>query len=158
MTIVFQRHILPAALALIFVLTLFPFIESVLRYTEKDGPAIQWEGVEVLTPIVRPGENLVFVYTRTHHHQCPADLRRFIMFPDGNIAVRLPILPGGGRTPDGESKSVKVEVPIPLEPDPGYRPWRTGAYIYRMTAVRFCKDRIEYDTAIPDVHFKLEVP
>jgi hypothetical protein len=158
MTVVFQRHILPAILALIVFLTALPFIESVIRYSGSDGPAIEWKSVRVLTPVVRPGEKLVFEYTRQHMHQCPSDLRRFIMLPNEDIVVRFPLVPGGGRVAEDAVKTVQSSVVIPLTPDDGKEAWRTGPYIYRMTAVRFCKDRIEYDTAIPDVHFKLEVP
>lgn len=158
MTVVFQRHILPAALALIFVLTLLPFVESVLRYSKSDGPAIEWQSVKVLTPVVRPGEKLVFEYTRQHMHQCPADLRRFIMLPNEDIVVRFPLIPGGGRVAEEAIKTVQSSVVIPIVPDEGKEAWHSGPYIFRMTAVRFCKDRIEYDTNIPDVHFRVEVP
>jgi hypothetical protein len=149
------QHFIAATLALIVFMVSLPFVDSVLRYTADGGPAIEWQSALALTPVVRPGNTFEFEYTRQHHHQCPADLRRFILDGKGDIAVRFPLIPGGARVAEDTFKTVRSSVIIPARKDNG-EPWVPGAYTYRMTAVRFCDDRIEYDTNVPDISFFLK--
>lgn len=152
-----KQHAIAAALALIIFLTALPFIQSIMFYVNEEGPAYEWFSARVLTPVVRPGETLKFEYTRIHRHQCPADLRRYIVRPaDDEILVRFPVITGGGRLPEEKPKTVEFEAVIPPMMD-NNKPWVSGEYIYRMTAVRFCNNSIEYDTKVPDVRFTLKV-
>ena len=155
MTTRLYQHLIAATLAVLVFLTTLPFIDSVLRYTEDEGPAIEWKSAKTLTPVVRPGGLLEFEYTRQHIYQCPADLRRFIMTPNEDIKARLPVIPGGARMAEDTVKTVQSSVRLPLTTDSG-DPWTSGPYLLRMTAVRFCKHEIQYDTSIPDVFFIID--
>jgi hypothetical protein len=155
MTTRLYQHLIAATLAVIVFMTTLPFIDSVLRYAEDDEPAIAWRSARVLTPVVRPGDLLKYEYTRQHLHQCPADLRRFIMTPNEDIVVRFPVIPGGARSAEDEVKTVQSSVRLPPMLDSG-APWTSGPYLLRMTAVRFCKTAIQYDTSIPDVFFTVD--
>lgn len=150
-------HMIPALLAAIMFFTTLPFVESVVRIYGRTSPAIEWHGVEVLTPVVRPGGILELVYTITVNRQCPSDLRAFVVAPDGTVPIRLPILTGGYTRSTSVPTRVPVKIPVARTSDPGLAPLQSGPHIYRATATRYCPEGVETDNEIPDATFTLEV-
>lgn len=152
-----NRHLIPAILALIAMLVTLPFLESASRIYSHTIPAIEWHGVEVVTKMVRPGENLELLYSATINKQCPSDLRGFIVSPDGSVPIRFPIVAGGYARPDEAPVEIRVKVQLPEVSDPGLAPLTTGEYTYRANATRYCPDGVEYDNSVPDAKFSMEV-
>jgi hypothetical protein len=158
MSVKFQQHAIAATLALLVFLTTWPVVESVIRGVERSQSAIEWHGVEVVTKTVRPGDNLEIVYHATVNKQCPADLRGFLVAPDGAVPVRYPVVAGGYSKPSDLPVEVRVKVKVPETSDPGLAALVSGEYIYRTLATRYCPDGVEEDHEVPDARFKLEVP
>jgi hypothetical protein len=151
-------HIVPALLALIAFFTTLPFIEAALRIHSSAQAAVEWHGVEVISKVVRPGDNLELTYSATINKQCPSDLRAFIVAEDGTVPVRYPTVAGGYTRPSVEPVEIKVRVKVPPHADPGLADFISGEYVYRTTATRYCPDGVEIDNDIPDAPFRLEVP
>jgi hypothetical protein len=151
------EHFIPALLALVVFFSALPFIESIMRLRSTAQEAITWHGVEVITKTVKPGDVLELVYMLTVNKQCPADLRGFIVAPDGSVPIRLPTIVGGYARPSNDQSQVRVRIPIPKTSDPGLAPLTSGKYTYRTMATRYCHDGVENDNAIPDAQFNLDV-
>jgi hypothetical protein len=128
-----------------------------IRIHHRSQPAITWHGVEVVNDVVRPGGLLEVIYSLTVHKQCPADLRGFIVAPDGSVPIRLPTLAGGYAQPSESIVKVRVKLPVPLQSDPGLAPLQSGQHTYRTIATRYCPEGVEQDNNIPDATFSLEV-
>jgi hypothetical protein len=152
-----QLHLIPALLACIVFFTTIPFVESVIRIHHRTTAAIEWHGVNVVTGTVKPGDVLELVYTLTVNKQCPADLRAFIVAPDGTVPIRIPTIAGGYARPSEVPVEIKVKIPVPKTSDPGLGPLQSGLHTYRATATRYCPDGVEDDNSIPDATFTLEV-
>ena len=145
----------PAMLALILFTVLLNAAETVNRWIERQTVAISWTAVNVETPVVGPGDMLSMTYTATINKQCPADLRGFLVAPDGSVPVRFPVVAGGYSRPSTDPKPIRVAIAIPKASDPGLGPLAPGRYVYRTVATRYCADGVEYDTSIPDASFVL---
>lgn len=152
-----KEHILPAIMAVLVFFVTVPFVESVFRFYSHYQPAVEWHGVEVISKVVRPGDNLELLYSATINKQCPSDLRAFFIAPDGSVPVRLPPVAGGYARPSDEEVEIKVKVMVPKTSDPGLAPLVSGEYTYRAIATRYCPDGVEDDNDIPDAKFHLEV-
>lgn len=150
-------HVVPVLLAVIVFFTTVQFVESVMRAHGRTQAAIDWHGVEVISKVIRPGDNLEIVYSATINKQCPSDLRTFMVAPDGTVPVRLPTVAGGYAKPSDTPVEIRVKVPFPKTSDPGLAPLAGGEYIYRAMATRYCPDGVEDDNTIPDARFRLEV-
>jgi hypothetical protein len=150
-------HIVPALLALLVVLSVAPFIESIIRFESRTKSAIEWHSVDTVTKKIKPGDILEIVYSATINKQCPSDLRGFVVAPDGTVPIRFPTLSGGyAKASDGPT-NIRVKIPIPEKADIGLAPLKTGEYAYRTLATRYCPDGVEDDAHIPDAKFTLEV-
>lgn len=145
----------PAMLALILFTVLLNTAETVGRWIDRQTVAVSWAAVSVDTPIVGPGDTLSMTYTATINKQCPADLRGFLVAPDGSVPVRFPVVAGGYSKPSQDPLPIRVAIAIPNASDPGLAPLAPGRYVYRVVATRYCPDGVEYDTAIPDASFIL---
>lgn len=152
-----KQNLIAATLALIAFFTFLPFAETVWRGVERNQSAIDWHGVETITKTVRPGDNLEIVYGATINKQCPADLRGFLVAPDGSVPVRYPVVAGGYAKPSDAPVEIRVKVKVPETADPGLAPLVTGEYIYRTLATRYCPEGVEEDHDVPDARFNLEV-
>ena len=149
--------IFPPIVAVIMAMIAINSADVIHRWWEGTGPAIEWRGVEVITTTVQPGGQLEMIYTAVVHRQCPADLRGFIIAPDGTVPVRFPIVSGGYAMPSDEPIRIRVSIAIPHRSDLGLAALKTGPHIYRTMATRYCPAGAETDVAIPDVPFHLEV-
>lgn len=152
-----MRNSLPAFLALIVVLVAFPFFESISRIYSNTVPAIEWHGVEVITKVVQPGDNLELLYSATINKQCPSDLRGFVVASDGTVPIRFPTVAGGYAMPSEKPVEIRVRLQLPKTSDNGLAPLQTGEYIYRTISTRYCPNGVEYDNNIPDAKFSMEV-
>ena len=155
-----KLHLLPAVLALIVVFVTVPFIESTLRIYKSQTTAIDWYGVKVNNPnnTVKLGDILSITYKAKINKQCPSDLRGFLVFEeDHTVPVRFPTLAGGYAKPSEGPTDINVKIPMPLISDAGLVPLKSGEYIYRTIATRYCPEGVEEDIKIPDAHFNLEV-
>lgn len=150
-----RQHIIAATLALIVFFTALPFAESVINLHYKAQSAIEWENVKILNDVVYPGDIIEVVYKAKVNKLCPADLRGFIVAPDGTVPIRYPIVAGGYTKPTEEPTEIKVKVVMPLTSDPGLAPLVSGEYAYRAIATRYCPEGIEEDTDVPEAKFKL---
>jgi hypothetical protein len=150
-------NFIPAMLALIVFFTTLPFVESVLRLYARSIPAVEWYSVQVVSPIVRPGDILEIIYTVRVNRQCPSDLRGFLVAEDGSVPVRFPTVAGGYTEPSEEPHEVRVKIPIPRKADGALGPLEKGSYVYRTTATRYCPEGVEQDDDIPDAPFILEI-
>jgi hypothetical protein len=149
---------LPPVLGFMLAMALIQMSPSILNWWHARGQAIDWLGVKVLTPVVRPGGILRITYTAVVHRQCPSDLRTFIVAPNGALPVRFPTVRGGYTPPSDGPVDILVEVQIPTSADPGLAPFTSGPHVYRTVATRYCAHGFEDDVAIPDARFLLEVP
>jgi hypothetical protein len=152
------KHLIPAMLALIFVTTILPAIESGQRFWGRTVNPIEWYGVGVTTPTVHPGGTLKMVYKARVNRQCPSDVRSFIVAPDGTVPIRMPTVAGGYTKPSEEIVEIPISVAIPKQSDPGRPPLTSGPHKYRSHVTRYCHDYVHEDFAIPDAVFRLEVP
>lgn len=152
------RHFVPFMLAILFLFVILPFFESASRIVNSYERAIDWKGVEVITPKIAPGDTLELVYWATINKQCPSDIRGFLIADDGSVPVRFPTVAGGYAKPDDDELSIRVNIAIPKKSDSGLAPLKTGRYIYRSVSTRYCPNGIEDDNATPDAEFYLEVP
>ena len=150
-------HIVPLLLAVLVFFTTVPFIETMFRVHRAAQAAIEWHGVEVVSKVVRPGDNLEIVYTATINKQCPSDLRGFIVTEDGSVPVRYPTVAGGYSRPSNLPVEIRVRIKVPETADPGLAPFVNGEHVSRATATRYCPDGVETDNSIPDAPFTLEV-
>ena len=154
-----QKQLVPAFLAIIAFFTLLPFIETTTRIYNKSQRAIDWHSVNVVNKAVKPGEVLEIEYSLTVNKQCPSDLRGFIISSDDNyVPVRYPPVAGGYVKPTQHPIETRVKITIPTKADNGLAPFKTGSYVYRAVATRYCPEGIEEDTDIPDAPFYLDVP
>lgn len=158
MTLHIARHALPAALALLIVMVGINTIRTVSYWWRELTPPITWGPVRLVTPTVRPGGELKMIFTHTINRQCPADLRRFLVAPDGSVPVRYPTIAGGYTKPTDGPVDTLVSLIIPTQSDNGLQPLHSGKYIYRAMAIRFCPEGIQEDRNIPDVPFDLVAP
>lgn len=150
---------MPPILGFMLALPLIQLSPNLWNWWSSSGKAIEWEGVTVHTPVVRPGENLKVTYRATVNRACPAEIRSFLVAPDGTYPVRFPVVRGGyTKASDGEVIDIPVEIKIPEMSDPGLAPLRSGPHIYRTAASRYCPYGFEDDHDVPDVRFQLEVP
>ena len=152
-----RAHTIPALLACLVFFSTLPFIESILRIRSATSAAIDWHGVEVISKVARPGDDLEVVYSATINKQCPSDLRAFLVAPDGTVPVRYPTVAGGYARPADLPVEIRVKVKVPETSDPGLAQLRSGEYVYRATATRYCPDGVGTDNSIPDAPFTLEV-
>ena len=150
-------NLIPALLGLILFAVLLTAGEQVRRWIVTSGPAIEWQGVEVMTQTVRPGGQLEMIYTAIVHRACPADLRSFIVSQDGSVPVRYPVVAGGYSKPSDDPVQIRVAVTIPRTSDAGLARLKSGPHVYRTMATRYCPDGVEEDTAVPDAPFMMEV-
>lgn len=122
----------------------------------KTEPAIEWLSGRAITSEVKIGGVLEIEYTALIRKQCPSDIRSFLLNETADIAAyRFPDQAGGYRKPSREIQAwrVKIRVDDP-PPGSGFPHLEPGDYTYRATVIRYC-DRIELDSMIPDVAFKL---
>lgn len=148
----------PPAMALLLALVTINSFDVIHKWWAGAGPAVEWDGVEVLTRTVQPGGKLEMIYTATIHRQCPAELRGFIGAPDGTVPIRFPIVAGGYTIPAEEPVQIRVSITLPHQADPGLGPLQSGPHVYRTLATRYCPGGTETDSAVPDAEFYLEVP
>jgi hypothetical protein len=158
MTLFMNRHLVPAMLALLIFMVGLAISERALVWWQGFGPAIEWHGVEVITETVQPGGVLEMVYTAEVHRSCPADIRSFLVAPDGTVPVRYPTVAGGYSRPSDGPVQIRVSVTIPTAADTGLAPFNSGIYVYRTNVTRYCPGGVEDDAAVPDAPFRLEVP
>lgn len=152
-------HAWPAIIGFMVALALIQLSPNLWNWWNSTGRAIEWRGVIVHTPVVRPGGTLKLTYTAIVNRSCPADLRGFIVAPNGTYPVRFPVIRGGYTPPsDGELVEIPVEVQIPATSDSGLPPFVSGPHIYRTAATRYCPYGFEDDWNVPDAEFMLEVP
>ena len=147
---------LPATLAVIVLMVTITGGEQISRWWVRFKPPIDWQSVEVLTPEVRPGDELRLVYTRTVNRTCPADLRGFLIAKDGSAPVRFPIVAGGYAKPTDGPETVLVKIAIPKTSDPGLGALLPGPYVYRTLATRYCPEGVEEDNDIPEAYFTIK--
>lgn len=152
-----RLHVIPLALALILFMVALNGVEQVMRWMDRSVPAIEWQGVEVLTQTVRPGGELSVIYTARINKSCPADLRGFLIAPDGSAPVRFPVVAGGYAKPSDDPVMIRVSITIPRQADRGLHQFQNGNHIYRTMATRYCPEGVEEDASVPDVPFMLEV-
>lgn len=122
----------------------------------KTEPTISWISAKALKPEVTVGGVLEIEYMALIRKQCPSDLRSFLLNETTDVAAyRFPDQSGGYRREDRSPQIWRVKIVI-SDPPPGsgFPPLEPGDYRYRTTAIRYC-DRIELDSSIPDVVFKL---
>lgn len=148
---------LPPVLALILALMAVNSADVLSRWWHGYGTAITWLGVDVRPRTVSPGGDLHLIYSAIINRQCPSEIRGFLVAPDGSVPVRYPIISGGYTDAGEDPVSISVNLKIPMTSDPGLFALKTGVYIYRSLAIRFCSTGIETDSAIPDAEFFLEV-
>jgi hypothetical protein len=153
----FVQHLVPAMLALVFVMTIVPAFESGSRFWTRAESAIDWLGVTVKTPHVRPGDELRIVYLAKVNKQCPSDIRGFIVAEDGTVPVRLPVVSGGYTKPSDTIIEIPVTIKLPLRADAGLEDLKTGHYKYRSIVTRYCYDGVEEDNHTPDAEFHLQL-
>lgn len=116
---------------------------------------IEWLGARAITPEVKLGGILEIEYTALIKHQCPADVRSFLLDESDSAVYRFPDQPGGYRKAEPQPQKITVRIKIVDPPvGGGLPPLEPGEYVYRSNAVRYC-ERIVLDSKIPDVHFKL---
>lgn len=151
-------NFVPAMLALLMVMVMVLSGEQLNRLWNGSRPAIEWQGVKVLTPTVRPGDILTLEYSAVINKQCPSDLRGFIIAEDGSAPVRFPIVTGGYSKPAHEPVKIKVNISIPRQADGGLASFQSGPHRYRTMVTRYCPDGVEEDDGVPDAPFMLEVP
>lgn len=149
---------LPPFAALLLAMAAINSADVLSKWWAGSGPAVEWQGVEVLTKTVRPGGQIEMIYTARIHRQCPAELRGFIVAHDGTVPVRYPVVSGGYTEPSPDPVKIRVSITMPLRADLGLSPLRSGNYVYRTLATRYCPSGVETDSAVPDVPFFLEVP
>lgn len=154
---ILQRQLFPAVMAAMFVFTIIPFVDSVMRIYYHQMNAVDWHGVEVITKEVRPGADLEMIYSAVINKQCPSDLRGFLIAPDGTVPVRFPTVIGGYARPTPDPVEIKVKIRIPEHADAGLAPLKDGEYTYRAIATRYCAEGIEYDNKIPDANFEMVI-
>lgn len=152
-----EKYIPPVA-ALILAMVTLNSADVIHRWWDSHGSAISWQGVEVVTKTVRPGEDLKVIYSGIINRQCPAEIRGFLVAPDGTVPVRFPMVAGGYSDPSDDPVKIRVSIAIPKASDPGLSPLDSGRYVYRALATRYCPGGIETDSDIPDAEFNLEVP
>jgi hypothetical protein len=111
---------------MVFVLSVFPALDSVRRLVNTLEPAVSWDSVKVITPIVEPGGILYMVYTATVNKQCPSDLRGFLVAEDGTVPVRFPPVSGGYTKPSDDPVEIRVSITIPKKADNGLAPLHSG--------------------------------
>lgn len=128
-----------------------------MRY-DASIPAVEWDNVEVVTPVVKKGGELHLVYTSKVNKQCTADFIHFLIGPGDSEAspVRFPTVAGGYRKPtNGKYEKVSVTINIPLVADPPLANFPPGKYKYRSLATRYCDGGTQIDDKIPDAEFEL---
>lgn len=153
-----MSKIMPPLVALGLAMLAVNSSDVISKWWHGYGPAVEWLGVEVLSERVRPGGAIDIVYTAIVHRQCPADLRGFIVAEDGSVPVRFPTISGGYARPSEEPVKIRVSIAMPFHSDNGLTPLNSGPHIYRTLATRYCPNGVEYDNAVPDAKFLLEVP
>lgn len=130
---------------------------SYSKYDSSIVP-VEWESVEVLTPVVPKGGELKLVYISRVNKQCPADFIHFLVGPGDSEAapVRFPNVTGGYRkSTNGKFEKVSVAIKIPLMADPPLANFPPGKYKYRSLATRYCSSGTQVDDKIPDAEFQL---
>jgi hypothetical protein len=158
MTILHSRF-MPPILGFMVALAFIQLSPNLWSWWNTTGRAIEWVGVTVHNPVVRPGDTLKITYRAIVYRSCPSDLRGFIIDPDNTFPVRFPIIRGGYTKPsDGEIVDINVAVQVPTTPDSGLAPFVSGPHIYRTSATRYCPYGTEDDYNVPDARFQLEVP
>ena len=158
MSIMLARHVLPATLALILVMVSLNAFRVLNDWRQTFTPAITWHSVDVLTPKVSPGGELRLIYHMTVNKTCPADIRGFMVAPDGSVPIRLPVTPGGYTKPSDGPVEAHVNINIPNEADKTLLPLVSGRYAYRVMVTRYCPEGIENDMAVPDAEFEMVLP
>lgn len=153
-----HSKLMPPILGFMLAIAAIQMSPSLWGWWNSTGAAIEWVGVTVHTPVVKPGETLRITYRAIVHRSCPADLRGFVIAPDGTFPVRFPTVRGGYTQPSESETDIPVSIPIPPMADPGLEPLRSGPHIYRTVATRYCPYGFEEDYQIPDARFQLEVP
>jgi len=121
-------------------------------------PAITWHGVDVLTPQVSPGGELRIVYRMTVNKSCPADVRGFMVAPDGSVPIRFPLTTGGYTKPTGGPVDALVNIIVPMKSSSTFLPIVPGRYIYRAIVTRYCPEGVEDDLMVPEAPFEMVIP
>lgn len=156
---VLHSKLMPPILGFMLALALIQLSPNLWHWWSSSGEAIEWRGVTVHTPVVKPGDTLRITYKAVVHRGCPADIRGFLVAPDGTYPVRFPVVRGGYTKPSkGEIVDIPVEIVIPATADPGLPPFKRGSHIYRSAVTRYCPYGFEDDHDVPDARFQLEVP
>lgn len=150
------KHGIPLIAALIVVPTIIPTVDVLHKWFDNEQP-IEWLGVKVITPEIRPGEILELEYEAIVHKQCMSEIRGFYEAPDGTVPVRNPVVNGGYAMPSEEAEPVKVKLLFPKNPDPGQIPFVSGEYKYKTIVTRYCPNNIYIDYTTPPAKFHLKV-
>lgn len=157
-----SRHMdrfLPPVLAILLALVALNSADTIRKWWVGAGPAVQWQGVEVMTQTVKPGGQIEAVYSAIIRRQCPSEVRGFVVdASNGTVPVRFPVVWGGYVMPDPEPVKIRVSITMPRSSDPGLAPLRAGKHVYRTLVTRYCPTGVEADNLVPDVPFFLEVP
>jgi len=157
MTTLHMRY-LPPLVGIMLAVAAIQLSPTIWTWWHTSNRAIDWLGVKVHTPVVRPGEELRITYTARVNRSCPSDLRGFLIAPDGTFPVRFPMVRGGYTSPAPTPVEITVAIQIPMQSDPNLAPLKSGPHIYRTAATRYCPYGFEDDYSIPDARFQLEVP
>lgn len=144
-----------------FMIALTLFLVSLIFYSMlkaeliRRTPAVEWYGVRVDTPTIKPGDILRLTYRVKVNKTCPADIRAALIGPDGSTAVAFPVRLGGYTKPTYGVIEAPITIHIPLFSDSGRPPFRDGDYTYRMLATRYCPEGIQEDAGAQDARFRL---
>jgi hypothetical protein len=153
-----MNKLAPPAIASILFLVALNSADVLTKWWVGMGPAVKWQGVDVVSKIVHPGGTIEVVYTAMIQRQCPSELRGFVVAPDGTVPVRFPPVSGGYTPPNEEPVNIRVSVTMPKASDSGLSKLQSGEHVYRTVATRFCQNGVEVDNDVPDAKFFLEVP
>lgn len=117
-----------------------------LGYVVADGLREPWVylGVEVQTPVIKPGDKLRVVYNLDRRRVCRTRIAQFWIDTRTGQAVERGAAPGGYGAL-GQHKTLVVLSPPPLPP---------GRYAYRAVMESDC-GLAEFTTPVPDAEFEV---
>lgn len=145
-----------AAAGIVSAFALLALGDAAWSWYDRKIPAIEWTGVEVLTPKVEPGQLMRAVFKAIIRKQCPGETTRVLIYDeDGRILVRYPVMTSGfQKSTDGLAMAYPFSIRIPLTTDEGEQ-FKRGAYTLRTSAVRFCETGIDVDNDTPEIRFAI---
>lgn len=153
-----MNKLAPPMIGVILAMATISSADVIKKWWSGYGPAVKWQGVDVVSKIVHPGGTIEVVYTALIQRQCPSELRGFVVAPDGTVPVRFPPVSGGYTEPTDEPVNIRVSITMPARADTGLSKLSSGEHVYRTVATRFCPEGVEVDNDVPDAKFYLEVP